>query len=101
MGIKQSKSTPPMEREIDYLLCDLCVNWGFCIPPVKAEEISRKSYWEAAEFAKEVVIAEGKNPEYEKQWVQKISNKFSERFGNEEIATATFVDRIRGIKETW
>lgn len=101
MGIKQDKNTPPMEREINYLLYDLCVNWGFCIPLNIAEEISKKSYWVAVEFANEVISAEGMNPEYEKKWVEKISDKFRERFGDEEIDQRSFVDRIRGIKEAW
>ena len=99
MGFKQDKDTPPMEREINYLLYDLCVKWGFCISPANAEEISKKYHWSADEFAKAVVMAEGMNSEYEYSWVKKISNRFRERFGAEEISHKNFVDRIRGSKE--
>ncbi len=85
MGIKQSKDTRPIEREINYLLYDLCVDFGFCIPPIKAEEISEKNYLTAEVFANNVIEADGLKPEYEKQWVNKITNKFRERFGAEEI----------------
>ena len=90
-----------MEREINYLLYDLCVKWGFCIPPKNAEEISHKAQFSAIEFANEVISAEGMNPEYEQQWVKKISERFRERFGEEEINQKTFTDRIRNIKESW
>ncbi len=90
-----------MEREINYLLYDLCVNWGFCIPPMDAEEISRKTRITAVEFAFEVLSAEGMTPENETQWVKKISGRFQERFGKQEIVLKTFIDRVRGIKESW
>lgn len=66
MRMKVDKNTPPMERELEYLLYDLCINWGFCIAPVKAEQISKSSFWNALEFAGAVISAEGINPEYEK-----------------------------------
>ena len=90
-----------MERELSYLLYDLCVTWGFCIPPDRAEEISKMSHWNAKGFAISVVEAEGMNPEYEQQWVRRIAEKFGERFGAEEISTSTFVDRVRNHKESW
>jgi len=33
MGFKVGRNVPPMQRELIYLLADLCVKWGFCIPP--------------------------------------------------------------------
>lgn len=101
MGFKQDKETPAMERELNYFLYDLCVNWGFCIPPDSAEKISKKQHWMAREFAAAVVLAEGMNPEYDYSWVKKISNRFRERFGAEEISHQSFVDRIWGTKEQW
>ena len=90
-----------MERELSYLLYDLCVIWGFCIPPIRAEEICKMSHWSAKEFALSVVEAEGMNPEYEQEWVRGIAEKFRERFGAEEILESTFVDRVREHKESW
>jgi len=90
MGIKQPKDTPPMEREINYLLYDLCVDLGFCINPITAEEISKRTHLTANTFANDVIEADGLNPEYEKQWVRKIENKFRERFGVEEIYENSF-----------
>ncbi len=101
MGFKQDKNTPPMEREITYLLYDLCVIYGFCIPPNKADEICKRTHLTADGFANDVIEAEGMKPEYEKQWVRKISGKFRERFGVEEIFQNTFTDRVRGQNEAW
>ena len=95
MGYKQHKDTPPMEREINYLLYDLCVIYGFCIPPEDSERISLLKHLNAKEFARSVLIAEGMNPDYEHKWAKMISNKFIERFGSEDIYKKTFVDRIR------
>lgn len=88
-----------MERELIYLLADLCVKWGFCIPPVDQNEISKKEHYYAIEFAHDVVNAEGMNGYYD--WVNRIAAKFKERFGTDEIEASIFVDRVRGVKETW
>lgn len=101
MGLKLGPNTPPMEREITYLLYDLCVRWGWCIPPISAEQISKRTQLNAEEFAFSVVAAEGLNAEYERKYVRKIAAKFRERFGDDEISTATFVDRVRGHDESW
>lgn len=101
MGYKQHKTTPPMERELNYLLQDLCVKWGFCIPPVSADGISKKSRWSSVEFALAVVDAEGMDASVDGMWVRKISERFEDRFGQEQISINTFVDRIRGVPESW
>lgn len=72
-----------MKKELEYLLYDLCVDLGFCIPPNDAERIASTTALEADEFACLVIEAEGMNPEYEKQWRRKIREKFIEKFGNE------------------
>ena len=101
MGYKQKKDVPPMEREINYLLADLCVKWGFCIPTNEQIEISKAEFHNSKDFAKDVVNAEGLDADYENKWVRKISERFRERFGTNEIDTNTFVDRVRGQKENW
>lgn len=101
MGFKVKKGIPAMEREITYLLADLCVKWGFCIPPISAEQICKKTFLSAEGFAVSVVEAEGLNPEYDVKWVRRIAAKFRERFGVDEISSSTFVDRVRNHKESW
>ncbi len=101
MGYKQGKNVPPMERELKYLLADLCVIWGFCIPSEDIEEISTAEYYYADNFAKDVVESDGMNPESEIKWVKRIAKRFTERFGSDEIDVSTFVDRVRDVKENW
>jgi len=88
-----------MERELSYLLADLCTKWGFCIPPSEGHKVRLTKSYNAQEFAKHIVSAEGMNPEYETKWVKLIANKFIQRFGVEEIDSSTFNDRIKGYKE--
>jgi hypothetical protein len=99
MGFKVRKDVPPMERELIYLLYDLCVIWGFCLPYDDYNKISKKEYYRAIEFAQDVVKADGL--EGYSGWTNRIAERFRERFGTDEIAAATFVDRVRGIKENW
>ena len=72
-----------MNKELEFLLYDLCVDLGFCISQNDAERIASATMLEADEFACLVIEAEGMNPEYEKQWRCKIREKFIEKFGSE------------------
>lgn len=90
-----------MERELEYLLYDLCVQWGFCIPPESADRICKMTRLTATIFAASVIEAEGLNPQYEHKYVRRIVLKLRERFGQNHISTETFVDRVRGQKENW
>lgn len=101
MGFNVKKDVPPMERELIYLLGDLCVKWGFCIPADDYNQISKADYYQADEFGKDVVKAEGMDPDFETQWVQKIADRFKERFGHHEIKVSSFKDRVRGQEENW
>ena len=101
MGFKLPKDTPPMERELLNLLSDLCVKWGWCLPPDSDEKISKSESYIAKDFAKDVVNAEGLDADYEIKYVRDITNIFIERFGTNFIDSATFVDRVRGKKENW
>jgi len=99
MGFKVPRDTPPMERELIYLLADLCVKWGFCIPPDNFEQISKMNNYHAHDFAIDVIEAEGMDGY--SRWTNKIAERFKERFGTDEIDSSTFVDRVRGQKEDW
>lgn len=90
-----------MERELIYLLADLCTKWGFCIPPDDFESITKQTYYHAEDFAIDVVEAEGMEAHPHSQWVKRIAERFKIRFGTDEIDVDTFVDRVRGQKEIW
>lgn len=70
-----------LQRDLEFLLSDLCVEWGFCIPPVYAVKIAQSKELDGDEFAKAVLIAEGMNLEYEKQWYRRIRSRFETKFG--------------------
>ena len=99
MGFKVPKDTPPMERELIYLLADLCTKWGFCLDPKSFEGISKMNYYNDKDFASDVAEAEGLDGY--SNWVHRIAERFRERFGTDEIDFNTFYDRVRGIKENW
>lgn len=101
MGFKVPKNMPPMERELQYLLADLCVKWGFCIPVDDINRISKMDYYYAEDFAMDVIEAEGMDIQTNTRWIKLISERFIERFGSEEIDISTFTDRVRGKKEDW
>ena len=72
-----------MSRNIEYLLKDICVDLGFCIPPNDQLEIMSADSWNADDFACQILKAEGMNPEYEKQWRREIREKFIKTLGSE------------------
>lgn len=100
MGFKVNRDVPPMKRELIYLLYDLCVIWGFCIPPDDFEIITNADSYDSNNFAKDIIKAEGMDPN-ETKWTKKIAERFEIRFGKREIEVSTFTDRVRGIKENW
>lgn len=95
MGFKVPKDTPPMERELMYLMADLCVKWGFCIPPEDLERISKAKCYTAQAFARDLLLAEGMNPDHESGWRNRIAARFREWFGADDIDSASFVDKSR------
>eukprot|EP01041_Mallomonas_annulata_P033321 gene33321-55925_t len=99
MGYKPSRDTPPLERELLYLLNDLCIIWGFCIPLDDLERIVQSKEYTSQKFAEDVLKAEEMDSSSDDLWFIKISQKFIERFGEDKICVSTFVDRIRGKKE--
>lgn len=90
-----------MERELGSFLADLCVKWGFCIPPDSCDQISKAAYYHADDFAHDLLEAEGMDTSFEYEWAKKISARFRIRFGGDEIDVSTFVDRVRGETERW
>ena len=79
--IKRYPREPSLEKDLGDLLTKLCVEWGFCIPPSDFHRIAASQCLDAAEFATEVLRAEGLDPEYELQWFRKIKRRFVEQFG--------------------
>jgi len=73
-----------INKNIDNLLGEVCVIFGFCIPVDQQNIIASKGRWRAEEFAKDVISAEGLNPEYELKHLRDIRNHFIQYFGSSE-----------------
>jgi hypothetical protein len=71
-----------LEKGLCTLLSELCIEWGFCIPPADATRIIKRTHITADEFAAEVLRAEGMAPEREQTWVRRIKHRFTDRFGS-------------------
>jgi hypothetical protein len=83
MGIRRLKQGSPLEDRLSHLLDELCVDWGFCIPPTDARRIASTTPLTADQFAHAVLTAEGFVAEYEKRWFKQIRQRFVDRFGQE------------------
>jgi hypothetical protein len=83
MGIRPLKQGSSLEEHLSHLLYELCVDWGFCIPPADAQRIASTKTLTAEQFAHAVLTAEGFVPECESWWFKKIRQRFVRRFGRE------------------
>lgn len=71
-----------LERDLADLLGALCTEWGFCLPPADNARIAAARRLSADEFARQVLEAEGFDPEREHDWLRKLRTRFAERFGD-------------------
>ena len=102
MGYKQDSDVPPLERELRYFLYDLCVDWGFCIPPHEQDRIATQHHISALKFAHDVVEAEGLDPVGNRRFVRRIHDWFVNRFEAHEVSAETFEDRsLKKAKIEW
>jgi hypothetical protein len=83
MGVRPLKQGSPLEDRLFHLLYELCVDWGFCIPPADAERIASTKTLTADQFAYAGLTAEGFVAEYEMRWFEQIRQRFVDRFGRE------------------
>jgi hypothetical protein len=83
MGVRPLKQGSSLEERLSHLLYELCVDWGFCIPPADAQRIASTKSLTADQFAYAVLTAEGSVAEYEARWFEQIRQRFVGRFGQE------------------
>ena len=82
--------TSQLHQDISKLLHWLCVEWGFCISHSDSERIAKLQCIEADEFAREVLISEGMNPEFELDWFRRIKNRFIQNFGTNSVDVSNY-----------
>ena len=83
MGVRPLKQGSSLEDRLSHLLYELCVDWGFCIPPADTQRIASMKTLTADQFACAVLTAEGFVAEYETRWFEQIRQRFVDRFGQE------------------
>jgi len=79
-----------LEKALEQLLNDVCVDLGFCLPSEKRQAIASRPQIDAREFACAVLSAEGFTPEYEKHWLRKLSDRFEDRLGKGVVRADNF-----------
>ena len=71
-----------LAEDLDILLGDLCVHWGFCNSLSGLELINRQRPLTPEAFASAVLVAEGfAKPELELEWSRKVRQLFIDRYG--------------------
>jgi len=83
MGVRPLKDGSSLEDRLSHLLYELCVDWGFCIPPADAQRLASTKTLTADQFADAVLTAEGFVAEYEIRRFEQIRQRFVDRFGQE------------------
>ena len=71
-----------MQRELQALLDELCVDLGFCLPPDDQKRIISVPYYDAEGFTSEVFAAEKINTNSHAGLAQKVLQRFTKRFGD-------------------
>ncbi len=84
-----------MQEALDFLLYDICVDLGFCLPPDDNARICAMESWDADAFAEEVFRAEGMDPNENLKWKREILNRFIDMFGSSSVDSETFQQRLK------
>jgi len=80
-----SPNQQTLAQRLDWLLEDVCVDFGFCVSLKSAVLLREDKQLTAQDFADAVLIAEGMTPEYEKHWRNALADAFRKRFGAEAV----------------
>jgi hypothetical protein len=83
------KRNQSLVEDLDILLADLCVIWGFCNGLTGWELAHDRQLISAENFAQAVLSAEGLNAADANAWFPKIKDAFAERYG-ESVSESTF-----------
>ncbi len=82
-----------MSEALDFLLYDLCVDLGFCLPPADNARICAAESWDADAFTKEVFRVEGMDPNEHLALKRQMRNRFIEMFGSGSVDSESFQRR--------
>jgi hypothetical protein len=78
-----TKRADTLADDLDLLLGDLCVRWGFCNGLTGHDLTKDERQLTAEDFARAVLVAEGfSRPELELEWLRSLKRLFIERYGH-------------------
>jgi len=91
--MKERRPPKTMSEALDFLLYDLCVDLGFCLPPADTARICGEESWDADAFVAEVFRAEGMDPSEHLELKRQMRNRFVEMLGSSSVDSESFERR--------
>jgi hypothetical protein len=76
--------------DLDLLIGDLCVQWGFCNRLCGDDLLRSGGAIDAEAFAVAVLRAEAMEPEIETKWRRAIGRAFVERYGQSQVSESSY-----------
>lgn len=77
------KRSEKLDEDLDILLGDLCIIWGFCNGLTGWELAHKGNIITANSFAQAVISAEGLNASEANAWLPRLWEVFTARYGDE------------------
>jgi len=81
--------------DVGHLLYELCVNLGYCLPPADQRRLVEAPPSDVDSFTDAVLIAEGLDPELNKQGRRAVRDLVAKHFGEEPTAERRIDRRAR------
>ena len=91
--MKKRRAPNTMSEALDFLLYDICVELGFCLPPGDNARICATEFWDAEAFAQEVFRVEGMDPAEYLAFKRQIHRRFTDMFGSSSVDPESFQQR--------
>jgi hypothetical protein len=82
-----------MSEALDFLLYDICVELGFCLPPAENARICATEFWDADGFTEEVFRVESMDPDEHLNLRRQIRQRFTDMFGSSRVDPESFRQR--------
>jgi hypothetical protein len=90
LNVKKRRSPKTMAEALDFLLYDIGVDLGFCLPPKDHVRICSAEFWDADSFTDEVFRVEGMNPDELLEGKRQIHRRFTEMFESSSVDSESF-----------
>jgi hypothetical protein len=91
--MKKRRQPTTMSEALDFLLYDICVDLGFCLPPADNARICAAEFWDADTFTEEVFRVEGMDPNEHLNFKRQIHKRFTDMFGSSSVDAESFQQR--------